>query len=173
MVTFNLAYTAPINPPGETAAPPITATQVWAGLQRKVRHAEEFVSIITGCKVLDGETVPAAYAGRGRTATTRIATFDVPGKGSWEVKELCIEYPPCRIDFIQPDDTTVANYISQGPSGEPTDLFLTYVFERSHPDLVEGSEEARRQEEADKKLAKTAVDGSIETIRRMVANGQL
>ena len=43
MVTINLAYTAPVNAAG--AEPALTAAQVWAGLQRKVRSAHEFVPL--------------------------------------------------------------------------------------------------------------------------------
>ena len=51
MVTYYLAYTAPINPPNTT--PVLTVPQVWQGLQRKIRFAQEFVSAITGCTVLE------------------------------------------------------------------------------------------------------------------------
>jgi len=51
MVTFYLAYTAPINPPNTT--PVLTVPQVWQGLQRKIRFAQEFVSAITSCTVLE------------------------------------------------------------------------------------------------------------------------
>lgn len=51
MLAINVAYTAPINPPG--ASPVLTPTQVWDGLVHKVHHAEKFVSVITGCEVTD------------------------------------------------------------------------------------------------------------------------
>ena len=51
MVNIHLAYTAPINPSG--SSPVITRTQVWAGLQRKIRFAQEFVPVIEGCDVLE------------------------------------------------------------------------------------------------------------------------
>jgi hypothetical protein len=50
MVKLHLAYTAPINPP--SATPILTQTQVWAGLQRKIRFAQEFVPVISSCTVL-------------------------------------------------------------------------------------------------------------------------
>ena len=51
MVNYYLAYTAPINPPNTT--PVLTVPQVWQGLQRKIRFAQEFVSAITSCTVLE------------------------------------------------------------------------------------------------------------------------
>jgi hypothetical protein len=49
MTKIHLAYTAPINPAG--ASPVLTIPQIWAGLQRKIRHAEEFVPVIESCTV--------------------------------------------------------------------------------------------------------------------------
>lgn len=53
MVALNLAYTSQINPSG--ASPVLTRAQVWAGLQRKIRFAQEFVPVIESCKVLKDE----------------------------------------------------------------------------------------------------------------------
>jgi hypothetical protein len=51
MPTIYLSYTNKINPQG--ASPVLTIDQVWQGLQRKIRHAEEFVPVISACKVLE------------------------------------------------------------------------------------------------------------------------
>ena len=54
MVKLNIAWTSPINPP--SASPILTVEQVWAGLERKVRHAQEFVpAAIESCEVLSDE----------------------------------------------------------------------------------------------------------------------
>ncbi len=57
MVTIHVAYTAPINPAG--ASPVLTRAQVFAGMQRKVRRAQDFVDIIESCEVVakDGNVV--------------------------------------------------------------------------------------------------------------------
>jgi hypothetical protein len=47
---IHIAYTTLINPPA--ASPVLTLPQIWAGLQRKIRHADEFVPVIKSCKVL-------------------------------------------------------------------------------------------------------------------------
>jgi hypothetical protein len=54
VATVNLAHTSKINPPGAT--PVLTRAQVWAGLQRKIRFAQEFVPIIDGCEVLKDDS---------------------------------------------------------------------------------------------------------------------
>jgi hypothetical protein len=53
MLNLHIAHTSPINPPG--ASPTLTHTQIWAGLQRKIRHAEEFVPVIESCEVVSDE----------------------------------------------------------------------------------------------------------------------
>lgn len=51
MLLLNLAYTSKINPAGAT--PVLTRAQVWKGLQRKIRYAQEFVPVIESCTVLE------------------------------------------------------------------------------------------------------------------------
>jgi hypothetical protein len=53
MVKLYFAHTSPINPPSTT--PVLTHAQVWAGLQRKIRFAQEFVPVIESCNVLSDE----------------------------------------------------------------------------------------------------------------------
>jgi hypothetical protein len=51
MPTLHLSHTAPLNPP--SATPILTTQQVWAGLQRKIRFAQEFVPVIASCTVVE------------------------------------------------------------------------------------------------------------------------
>jgi len=51
MVTVYLSYTSKINKPNDSTV--LTIEQVWKGLQRKVRFAQEFVPVIESCKVLE------------------------------------------------------------------------------------------------------------------------
>ncbi|KAI0384043.1 hypothetical protein F5Y04DRAFT_293445 [Hypomontagnella monticulosa] len=167
MVTFNLAYTAPVNPAGAT--PALTLPQIWAGLERKVRKAQEFVPIIEECTVLSEETSQEA----GNFTIVREVRFKAgfePGSGGVLVKETCVHYPPCRVDFKQPDGSSVSNVVSAGPDGE---LLMTYVFEWRYPGVKEGSEEAKALEEKSWKTAKMAVHGSIDTIRRLVKDSEI
>lgn len=46
----------------------------------------------------------------------------------------------------EPGGSKIANYVSQGPSGEATDLFMTFAFEWRHPEVEGGSDEAKRLE---------------------------
>ena len=129
MVTINLAYTAPINPSG--AAPVLSEAQVWTGLKRKVRNAQEFVPVIVACEVLaeEGNTV------------VRQATFkseENTKEANAPVKEVCVHLPPSRVDFKQEDGSTISNIVSKGPDAE---LMMTYSFEWRHEKVQEGSQE--------------------------------
>lgn len=148
MVSINIAYTAPINPEGASLA--LTQAQVWAGLRRKVRHAEEFVPVIVACEVLqeEGEKVirEVVFAAKGGPHNSK------PGENK-PVKETCVHYPPARVDFEQEDGSTISNIVSKGPGGE---LLMTYSFEWRHPDVAEGSAEAVGLEESHWKVSEAS-----------------
>jgi len=149
MVVINLGYTAPINRPGES--PTLSVAQVWEGLKRKVRHAEEFVRVIAHCEVLEESTTET-----GEEVVTRNVKFAAgsgPKAGGVPVKEVCYHYAPCRVDFQQEDGSRISNFVTSGPSGEPVDLFLTYVFEWRHPEVEEGSEKVKELEEVHSKVS--------------------
>ncbi|KAI0895964.1 DUF1857-domain-containing protein [Annulohypoxylon nitens] len=170
MVTFNLAYTAPINPP--KTSPTLTQAQVWAGLKRKVYRAQDFVPIIEECIVLVEEQDPASSDNLTVTREVRFKTGSEPaaGSGGALVREVCAHFAPCRVDFKQPDGSTISNIVSEGQKGE---LLMTYVFEWRYPGVKEGSEEAKELEERSWKTAKMAVHGTIDTIRRLVKEGEI
>jgi hypothetical protein len=50
MVLIAVSFTAPID------SPTLTRAHLWTGLQRKIRHAEEFVPVIKSCTVLSEES---------------------------------------------------------------------------------------------------------------------
>ncbi|SMQ50741.1 unnamed protein product [Zymoseptoria tritici ST99CH_3D7] len=86
MVVINCAYTEQINPAGAT--PVLTRDQVWNGLQRKIRKAQDFVPIITGRDVLEEK----------ENEVTREAHFkERPGYPAHSVKEVCKSYFPTRV----------------------------------------------------------------------------
>jgi hypothetical protein len=161
MVKLHLAYTGPINPAGAT--PVLTQKQVWAGLQRKIRFAQEFVPVIQDCKVLSDE----------HGVVTRDVIFK-PGVGPKEkAREIVTGYGNAWVDFQQEDGSIVKNIISDGASGEAKDLHMTYAFEFNFPNVEEGSEEAEEQMKKLKGTSKMAVEKSIETIRHMVIDGRI
>lgn len=85
MVNIYTAYTAPINPGGSSTV--LTKAQCWAGLQRKIRNAPEFVGAIATCKVLEDNEA--------EDEVTRVVTFKAePEK---EVREVCKSFWPMKV----------------------------------------------------------------------------
>ncbi|KAK8070047.1 hypothetical protein PG994_006663 [Apiospora phragmitis] len=164
MVIINLAYTAPINPTGAT--PSLTPAQTWAGLQRKVRRAHEFVPLITSCTVLSESE---DSGGKPTTVVREVVFQSQPDK---PVREECVYYPSTRVDFRQDDGSTISNVVSRDAAGN---LVMTYVFEWRHPEVSEegDADEVEKLRESHWKTARMAVEGSINTIRRLVKDGEI
>lgn len=173
MVVINLAYSAPINPSGTT--PVLTEVQIWNGLKRKVRHADEFVVPIIECHVISEEQTETG------TKVTREVRFEKGTRGNQNelVKEIVYEFEPSRIDFHQPDGSNIFNLVSVDQDGN---LIMTFAFEWRHPEIAEDSEQVKELREKYSKvslapsfallqtnfepeMAKGAVEGSINSIR--------
>ncbi|KAG8672206.1 hypothetical protein FPOAC2_05574 [Fusarium poae] len=164
MVVINIAYSAPVNP--TSASPVLTEAQVWKGLQRKVRKAHEFVAPILDCEVINEEETETG------TKVTRQVTFDKDARGDADavVKEIVYEFAPTRVDFHQPDGSKIFNIVSVDEHGN---LLMTYAFEWRHPELEAESEKIKEQRQKYSTMAKAAVHGSIDTIRRLVQDGEI
>ncbi|KAF2269284.1 DUF1857-domain-containing protein [Lojkania enalia] len=162
MVLINLAYTSKVNPSGAT--PVLTVPQIWQGLQRKIRFAQEFVPVIESCKVLEDKD----------GVVTREVKF-VPGKGPKDqALETVRSYEPAWVDFEQEDGTHIRNVLSDGPSGELEDLHMTYMFEFNLPNITNIDAEAVEKEKSRlKAMSKMAVESSIDVIREMVKDGRI
>ncbi|EDU47059.1 DUF1857 domain containing protein [Pyrenophora tritici-repentis] len=168
MPQINLSHTTPINPP--SATPPLTAPQLWAGLQRKIRFAQEFVPVIESCTVLSEEPASSSSAfGSSGTVVTREVIFKKGLAPKPQAKEVVTSYWPSWVEFEQEDGSVIRNIISEGGEGE---LYMTYAFQFD----VQGEEGSKALEEEVgrlKKMAKTAVESSITAIRDMVKDGRI
>lgn len=157
--TNNIAFTAPINPPGTT---PLTIDQIWAGLLLKIRSAETFVAAaIQSTEVLSESVDPAT----GNAVTVREVLFRETQK---KVRETVTTFPTCRVEFQQPDGSRVSNVISNGADGE---LFMTYVFEWRHPGV--SKEELAALAEKERRMSQMAVEGTIKVLRQLVEEKKL
>ncbi|KAF2117704.1 hypothetical protein BDV96DRAFT_489804 [Lophiotrema nucula] len=162
MVNLNIAYTSKINPPNAT--PVLTTAQVWQGLQRKIRYAQEFVPVIESCEVLSDEN----------GVVDRFVKFKKGLGPRDEAREKVIGFEPAWVDFGQDDGTHIRNIVSDGPSGELEDLNMTYMFEFRLPNVAAEDKEAVEKELARLKgMSKKAVESSIEVIREMVKDGRI
>ncbi|OAP62375.1 hypothetical protein AYL99_04578 [Fonsecaea erecta] len=160
----NLAYTAPINPP--SASPKLTISQIWQGLERKIRAGQDFV----GGAILSTDVVSESTDSEGRPVTVREIVFR---DGNRRVKETCVAFEAMKVEFHQPDGSKVQNIISQGAGAECEDLYMTYTFEWLHPECegdIKALEEKRQKET---KIAKMAVEETIRVMREMVKDGRI
>jgi hypothetical protein len=156
----NIAFTAPINPPG--ASPIVKREQIWAGLLLKIRSAETFVAA-----AIQSTSVLAEFAdpSTGNPVTIREVTFREDQR---KVKETVTAYEDCRVDFIQPDGSTICNVVSEGADGE---LYMTYIFEWRHPGV--STDQLSALLEKEKKMSKMAVEGTIAVLRELVRTGKI
>ncbi|KAK3385289.1 hypothetical protein B0H63DRAFT_181249 [Podospora didyma] len=170
MAVINYAYTAPVNRPGQ---PTLTHAQVWAGLECKVRHGDEFVPAIAECTVISDETT--------KNANETIVTRDIllnPGNGlnsnatkRLSLREVCTQLAPYRIDFVMENGTMITNSVSSG--AEPSELYLTSLFSWRHPDVKDGSAEVEALAAKHEATAKAAVETTLVTMRRLVSEGKI
>lgn len=156
----NIAFTAPINPPGVT--PVLTKEQVWAGLLLKTRSAEIFIPNAIESTTVISESVDAST---GNIITVREVLFR---ENQRRVKERVTAYKDTRADFVQPDGSFIGNIISEGAGGE---MYLTYVFEWHHPGVSKEELDAFYAKE--KGIAQHSVEGTIDVIRKLVKERKL
>lgn len=156
----NIAFTAPINPPG--ASPVLKKEQVWAGLLLKTRSAGTFIPNAIESTTVISENEDAST---GNIVTIRDVVFRENQK---KVKETVTAYKDARVDFVQPDGSFIGNIISEGASGE---LYMTYVFEWHHPGASQDELDAFYARE--KGIAQHSVEGTVDVIRNLVKEGKL
>ncbi|KAJ5170521.1 Protein of unknown function DUF1857 [Penicillium coprophilum] len=158
--TNNIAFTAPIKPPGATTV--ITLEQIWNGLLLKIRSAETFVpGAIQSTKVVSESIDPST----GNPVTVREVLFRETQK---TVQETVTALKPTRVEFEQPDGSKISNVVSQGASGE---LYMTYIFEWRHPGVSEAELAALFKKE--KKMSQMAVEGTIKVLRQLAEEKKL
>ena len=87
-----IAWTSPINPTGST---PLTVAQIWAGLHRKVRHAEEFVP----AAIKSTDVISESVDEHGREVVTRDVVFIEGGR---KAREICTFYPRMKVEVCTP-----------------------------------------------------------------------
>lgn len=141
MVVIRLAYTTIVNLPG--AQPILSHAQVWAGLERKARVPQDFVPVVETCEI---------HSERDNEITaTVIFKADSAVAHARTIREVCTLSPPYRLDYAMEDGSTATNIISMGKGATgDNELFLTFVFAWEHPQLIQGSDEARETEDRHK-----------------------
>ncbi|RMZ83005.1 hypothetical protein DV737_g1763, partial [Chaetothyriales sp. CBS 132003] len=161
----HIAFTAPINPPG--ANPVLTRSQIWSGLERKIKAGQDFVGgAITATDIIKEYRTEKTDL----PVTVREVVFANAAMG--RVTETCIAFYPMKVEFHQNNGSKVQNVISQGAGGSE-DLYMTYTFEWQHPELEGKDEELKKKYEQEEALAKVAVESTIKVMREMVKDGRI
>lgn len=61
----------------------------------------------------------------------------------------------------------ISNIVSEGPGGTEQDLNMTYFFEWRHPEVEAGGADEEELTIKCRGMAKMAVNGTIETLRKL------
>ncbi|KAH0541979.1 hypothetical protein FGG08_003611 [Glutinoglossum americanum] len=154
---FPFAYTVPINPP--SASPMLTKDEVWSGLIKKARRAQDYIPIIDHCEIVSEDK-----DGLVRDVNIKPGFFMPEGLVREEVKWV----EKVRLDYTIKGDSprSIVNLLSEG--GGEGELYLTFIFE-FNKDVEPGS-----QEEADTWAlyhagAKKSVEHTVKIIREKKA----
>lgn len=87
------------------------------------------------------------------------------------MKEVCESFGQQRVEFNQEDGSKVVNLLSVGSEGE---LCMTYQFDWRHEEIQEGEgEKVEEQRGKHLEMAKRSVESSIESLRRLLADGTI
>ncbi|EAW11910.1 SRPBCC family protein [Aspergillus clavatus NRRL 1] len=165
MITLNISYTEPVNPP-DPSIQKLTSKQVWNGLVLKIRRPQEFIPAIDECRVVE-ERDNGSYILREAHVAANLERSPMAGK---YVREECRLHEPTWTHFTLPDGSEVQNIVSVGPDQA---LYLTYTYKWRLSDIEAGTSEAKKAEEDHLEIAKTSVQGTLKAMRVMVEKGIL
>jgi hypothetical protein len=101
----------------------------------------------------------------GNAVTVREITFREDQR---KVEETVTAYNDCKVEFVQPDGSTISNVISEGADGE---LYMAYIFEWRHPGASETELAAFKVKEA--MMSRMAVEGKIAAMGQLVKDGKI
>ena len=151
--------TVPVNPAGET---PLTADQLWQGLERKARDARLFLppGLCTRCDVTEESA----------THFVREATF-----GGQDLREIIVLEPGRKVSFFQatgPREGVIVNELFEDADGALQLRFYCYLGLRGKP--PGGPEEQAEQAQFDSDTGyKAALLSTLKRTRELLAAGTL
>ena len=153
---FAYAASVDVNPPGAT--PVLTADQVWRGLVMKAENAVPFVPAMSSCAVLErwADGLLREVVNDGKTFREKI-TFT----------------PPVQVRFERLDSPEHAGWITNVISESSRGLLVTFTFAVRLPGVASDSDEEQRAGAAMKARYVGAIEATLKTVRRLVADGKL
>lgn len=149
---FTYAATIPVNPPG---AVPLTRDQLWQGLEQKAENPLEFVPGMESCRIVERYTdgFLREVVLRGQRLQERV-TFT----------------PSMQVHFRRVGTPGwIVNLVSESDQG----LMLTFAFAVSFTGKAPGSPEEREIGELMTANYRRAVETTLATTRRRVAEGAI
>jgi len=159
MVKVYAARTLPVNPPDAPLV--LKRYLLWEALQRKIRHATEFVPAMRQCTVVSDE----------KDVVLRDCVLEHQNGELRNMREEVTSYGKQWIIFRQSEGSVTTNIVSNGPDNTDQDLQLTYTFEWNYPDVEEGTAAHDKAIETTNMMALVGVKQSIITARKMVQEG--
>jgi hypothetical protein len=151
--------TVPVNPQGET---PLTAAQVWQGLERKARDARLFLppGLCTRCDVT------------GESATHFVREATIAGQ---DLREIIVLEQGSKVTFFQaagPREGAIINELFEDEAGELQLKFYCYLGLRDKQ--PGGPEEQAEQAQFDSdKGYKAALLSTLKRTRELLSEGKL
>jgi hypothetical protein len=155
---FTVDKTVPVNS-GPT--PDLTQTDVWHGLVMKGENALPFVPVMEACDVIERGTDDGA--------DWLIREIRIAGN---TMREKVTFYPESTVEFERLDGIergTILNEILD----QDENLALRFTFTLSREDMEDGSDEEKAYADGMEETYLKAVQSTIDTIRRLVDEGQL
>ncbi|KAH7012971.1 hypothetical protein EDB80DRAFT_834692 [Ilyonectria destructans] len=161
MVRVHGAGTIPVNGPSEPFV--LRRDQLWQALQRKIRHPEEFVPVLSSCTVHKDEN----------GIVERDVVLDFGKWGTRPMSETVTSIGDLWIRFAQSEGSVSTNLISFYPDVSDINLMLTYIFEWDFPSVKEGTPEHKELLTEMSTMAIMGVVKSCERARELVTEGMI
>jgi hypothetical protein len=153
---YAISATREVNPAG--VVPVLTADQVWRGLVMKAENALPFVKAMEQCRVVERyhDGFLREIVLRGVRMTERITLT-----------------PPVEVHFERIDsqgyDGWITNLISESDRG----LLLTFTFAVGFPGVAPNSAEEKRRGDEIKVSYLSAIDSTLDAVRRLAKDQKL
>lgn len=149
---YTYAATIPVNPPGLA---PLTRAQLWRGLELKAENPIDFVPGMESCRIVE------------RYADGFLREVVLRGD---RLRERITFTPTMQVFFQRVGiPGWILNLVSESDQG----LMLTFAFSVAFVGIAEGSPEERKRGEGLCANYRRAVETTLATTRRRVAEGSI
>ena len=146
---IEVSKSSPVNQPGK---PALTRAKVWKGLTMKANNALPFVPAITQCKVIER-----------RSELQFVREISLRGE---IMQELVTLEPESRVTFERLTGSVLGTILNEIEEKQPNELALRFSYSLTLAGVAAGSEEEREYARTMESDYLTAVDATLEAMRR-------